>query len=145
MMCNVMKAETRFSGISCVVGDTVKPMRYTTVGGQRYVLYSIEEDNMVIKKLTEKKYLERELDVCDSVVDVLRERENFYQVIVDDQKEQLEIMRDLKDMQKAQTDELKAVLEENSKRERRKGRWMTALLVLGCVFTLGLLAVVILK
>jgi CHASE3 domain sensor protein len=109
------------------------------------VLYSIEEDNMVIKKLTEKKYLERELDVCDSVVDVLRERENFYQVIVDDQKEQLEIMRDLKDMQKAQTDELKAVLEENSKRERRKGRWMTALLVLGCVFTLGLLAVVILK
>jgi hypothetical protein len=145
MMCNVTIAETRFFGTSGVGVDTIKIPRYTTIGGQRYVLYSIEEDNIVIKKLTEKKYLEQELEVCDSVVNVLKERENFYNVIVDDQAEQLQVMGEIRDMNKQQNQELKDMIEMNSKKERRKGRSMTALLVLGCIFTLGLLVLVILK
>jgi hypothetical protein len=108
-------------------------------------VYSLEEDKRVVKGLTERNFLRQELVLCDSLVTVLKERSELNEDMERNQRDQVRALRDLSDVYKAERDELRKTLEEREKREKRRARGMTALIVLGCVLSGGLLLLMLLK
>ena len=108
------------SSILGISDSLITPPRYIDIGGVTYIVYSTSEDRAILKCFSERDFLKRELVLTDSLVTVYRERVDIMQNKIDNLTLRLNLKEELQAVIGAQRDELKAELEKNAKKEKRR-------------------------